>query len=398
MALKDAFPSAEDSQNEGAGDEEENLTSTYGATQSGASVYESGMPLSWLGADLSAAVQRFSAAQTQFNAGLAQNWVDRAEPVVASGSQGGQFKASQDARLDVDGVQGENAVQEDTYLVVFYAWTLSEFAGELKRLIPHLEVVRKHEGHLAHDQQRARTNDNTPTLCGWTWHLVRELLTTIFRPLVLLPAFLAAIVKVAVSSFYSLCQKVGQDVIPSGQFDSSGRPSRRNGPSVPGYMPHYPGTLQTPPHHDDEGWRSRWADRLWRATRLFHRNNVRFAIKAGGGAAVLAMPAFIMRTRPLFERIQGQWALVSYFVVMSPTVGQSTYMGLQRTAGTIIGALAATIAYNIFPDDNVGLPLFGLLFVVPCFYIIVATPARASSGRLVLLAYNLTARKCFFIH
>lgn len=47
--------------------------------------------------------------------------------------------------------------------------------------------------------------------------------------------------------------------------------------------------------------------------------------------------------------------------------------------------------YKLFPDNNVVLPLFGALFSIPCFWYIVGKPQLASSGRFVLLTYNLTA-------
>ncbi len=47
--------------------------------------------------------------------------------------------------------------------------------------------------------------------------------------------------------------------------------------------------------------------------------------------------------------------------------------------------------YKLFPDNNVVLPLFGVVFSVPCFRYIVGKPQLASSGRFVLLTYNLTA-------
>lgn len=286
---------------------------------------------------------------------------------------------------------------EDTYGIVFFSWTLFKFAAELGHLISLLEIIRAHESGLRLDRDSRRIRDASRTF--WTRGIYKAfgLVAGLMGPFVLIPAFLQTVFKVALASLYSLCLRVSQSNIPTGQLGpgghSSGRITQRGGP-MPGYMSHYPGTLQTPFYDSHGSWRSRWADRLWRASRILHRPNVRFAIKAGGGAAILASPAFIMSTRPIFETIQGQWALVSFFVVMSPTVGQSTYMGFQRTVGTLVGVSGAVIAYNIFPDDNIWLPVFGLLFAIPCFYVIVATPARASSGRLVLLAYNLVARTC----
>ncbi len=48
-------------------------------------------------------------------------------------------------------------------------------------------------------------------------------------------------------------------------------------------------------------------------------------------------------------------------------------------------------SYKLFPDNNIVLPIFGVLFSIPCFRYIVGKPQLASSGRFVLLTYNLTA-------
>lgn len=99
-------------------------------------------------------------------------------------------------------------------------------------------------------------------------------------------------------------------------------------------------------------------------------------------------------TRPTFKEYKGEWALISFMVVLNPTVGQSNQMGVHRVAGTIVGAIVAAAAYYVFPDNNVALPLIGALFSIPCFRYIVGKPALASTGRFVLLTFNLTAREC----
>lgn len=75
-------------------------------------------------------------------------------------------------------------------------------------------------------------------------------------------------------------------------------------------------------HHDGS-----WYVKLKRTTydlgRSFEQPDVRFAVKVGIGAALLATPAFIHASRPIFNEFKGQWAIVSYMVVMSSTVGQT---------------------------------------------------------------------------
>lgn len=70
--------------------------------------------------------------------------------------------------------------------------------------------------------------------------------------------------------------------------------------------------------------------------------------------AILASPAFFDATRPFFVQNQGDWALVSVrlhtsvfaspklvskflqtFVVMSPTIGATNMLSVQRVLGTL---------------------------------------------------------------
>lgn len=51
--------------------------------------------------------------------------------------------------------------------------------------------------------------------------------------------------------------------------------------------------------------------------------------------------------------------------------------------------MAATV-YSFFPENAVVLSIFGFFYSIPCFYYIVALPQYATTGRFVLLTYNLT--------
>ncbi|CAO1636073.1 unnamed protein product [Parajaminaea phylloscopi] len=168
------------------------------------------------------------------------------------------------------------------------------------------------------------------------------------------------------------------------------RPFSLQGPTMEG-LPHRGrhalDTAQTP---RAVTWRHRWSRWLWSVGQFLRQRDVKFAIKAGFGCALLASPAFIHSTRPTFRQYQGQWALVSFMVVLSPTVGQSNQMSLHRLIGTMFGAIVAVTIYVLFRDNNVILPILGALFSVPCFCYIVGKPQLASSGRFVLLTFNLT--------
>jgi hypothetical protein len=59
------------------------------------------------------------------------------------------------------------------------------------------------------------------------------------------------------------------------------------------------------------------------------------------------------------------------------------------------GAATAAGIYTLFPENAIVLSIFGFLFSIPCFYYIVALPQYATSGRFVLLTYNLT---CLYVY
>ena len=54
------------------------------------------------------------------------------------------------------------------------------------------------------------------------------------------------------------------------------------------------------------------------------------------------------------------------------------------------GAVTAATAYTLFHKTPAILAIFGFFFSMPCFYYIVAKPQYATTGRFVLLTYNLT--------
>ena len=137
-----------------------------------------------------------------------------------------------------------------------------------------------------------------------------------------------------------------------------------------------------------------WYDYLYRFTRPFRRDDVKFAIKVGIGAIIYSLPAFIESTRPFFVRWRGEWGLVSYMAVCCMTVGASNTTGINRFIGTGIGALLSILAWILAADDGDANPyllaFFGWLVSVGCFYLILAKD-QAPMGRFILLTYNLGA-------
>lgn len=159
--------------------------------------------------------------------------------------------------------------------------------------------------------------------------------------------------------------------------------------SFPKVQPHAPNTVQTP-GRSNLSRTGRILRSLWDLGDRLKDRNIKYAFKVGMSTAMLAAPAFFNATRPIFTEYRGEWALVSFFVVMSPTIGATNFLSLHRVLGTLIGAGAAAGIYCLFPEKPVVLSIFGFVFSIPCSYYIVAKPKYATSGRFVLLTYNLT--------
>ena len=245
--------------------------------------------------------------------------------------------------------------EEQVFLVFFFVFNLEEFAKELQYLVSALETVRQEEEVIARRW----------TLSWRDWLVTQSNLFSwsLFR------------------SESPMDRKARRHAALQDRM-------AKQGAGFPEYRPHQVNTGQTPVA---DTFKMRASRLIWSTGRFMRRPDVKFAIKTGVGCALLAAPAFIHSTRPIFKDYHGQWALVSFFVVMSPTVGQSNQMGLTRAFATVIGAAAAYAAYVLFPDDNITLPIFGAIFSIPCFWAIVGRPQRASAARFILLTFNLTA-------
>ncbi|TIB99766.1 hypothetical protein E3Q18_01425 [Wallemia mellicola] len=142
----------------------------------------------------------------------------------------------------------------------------------------------------------------------------------------------------------------------------------------------------------------RFSQILWEVLTFFERKDVKFAIRTGGALAILSMPSYISYLRPLALNLKLEWALISCFASLSPTVGQTNFMSIQRILGTIVGAAVAVVAFaglghSLF--GAIGFPIFGFFFSLPCFYIVVGSTRYSSSGRFVLQSYNLVALYAF---
>ncbi|KAI0743674.1 Fusaric acid resistance protein-like-domain-containing protein [Daedaleopsis nitida] len=166
--------------------------------------------------------------------------------------------------------------------------------------------------------------------------------------------------------------------------------------SFPKVTPHAPNTIQTPAR-EKLTFIGRMKQSIWAIGARMKQPDILYAFKAGMATAILASPAFFQSTRPIFVEYRGEWALISFFVVISPTIGATNYLGVHRVLGTLLGAATAFVVWSAFPENPWVLSIFGFFYSIPCFYYIVAKPQYATSSRFVLLTYNLTCLYCYNI-
>ncbi|GMK57518.1 hypothetical protein CspeluHIS016_0403520 [Cutaneotrichosporon spelunceum] len=242
----------------------------------------------------------------------------------------------------------EDGPNEVIFLVYFFLFTMEEFAQELLFLLGTVNEIIDSPRVSARDQLRS-------IIAPWR------------KPH-----------KKKVNFLYKQFQKL----VP---ID----PSKLQPPLFPKTQRHEQGTLLNPTRASMT-FRQQLSQLLWELGTRLSEPDLRYAIKTGLGGAILAAPAFSEKTRPFFIDYHGEWALIMYFGTMSKTVGQTNFLSFIRTVGTILGGVVAVIAYKLFPQDPVALPIFGFLFSLPCFYIIVQKPEYRLTGIFVLLTYNLT--------
>ncbi|KAF8586723.1 hypothetical protein K439DRAFT_1340213 [Ramaria rubella] len=257
-----------------------------------------------------------------------------------------------------------NGENETVFLVYFFIFTIQEFARELTLLVDAVGRIYALERQAAERSIWRWLKDKCICLRAQTRRLSpqREYKSTpgLRRRLCSLPV------------------------------ESKGRKT----PKFPKIKPHAPNTVQTPARAS-LSFVGRVKQSFWALGARLKEPDLKYAFKAGVATAMLASPAFFDATRPWFVEYRGEWALVSFFVVISPYIGQTNFLSVHRTLGTILGAITAIGAILAFYNQPVLLALFGFMFSMPCFYYIVSMPQYAASGRFVLLTYNLTCLYCY---
>ncbi|KAL5337857.1 transcriptional regulator of RNA polII, SAGA, subunit-domain-containing protein [Aspergillus crustosus] len=140
---------------------------------------------------------------------------------------------------------------------------------------------------------------------------------------------------------------------------------------------------------DKPSAKTRLGYQIWRSLGILRRDDMKFAIKVGTGAALYALPSFIDATRPFYSHWRGEWGLLSYMLVCSMTIGSSNTTGYARFLGTCLGAICAIFSWYITAGNAFGLAFLGLFMATWTAYIIIAK-RQGPMGRFIMLTYNLS--------
>ncbi|KAH9818700.1 Fusaric acid resistance protein-like-domain-containing protein [Melampsora americana] len=265
-----------------------------------------------------------------------------------------------DPFADVAGTLEPNP-NEEIFLMYFFLFNMEEFMGELCHLLDIFADIRADEEALEYETRKR-----------WRQLYQRLDFSNLFR------------------------------VQPGNTSETRPKPrARQLRPKLTAVLPQDPKKLRPFPAtysgkqagEQNRAFANSSFDRIKRVLYDFFQSlgdpDMKTAIKVGGGAAVMTLPAFLDVTRPLFHKYRGQWAIVTYVIVMASTLGQTNFLSVMRVIGTLLGSGFAILAYHLFWENPVALPIIGFMFSLPCYWLIVTQPAHASTGRFVLLSYNL---------
>lgn len=129
--------------------------------------------------------------------------------------------------------------------------------------------------------------------------------------------------------------------------------------------------------------------RIWKSLGIFRRDDTKFAIKVGTGAALYALPSFISSTRPIYSLWRGEWGLLSYMLVCSMTIGTSNTSGYSRFFGSSLGAACALVAWYSTAGNVYGLAVLGLIMTTSTSYLNIVRK-QGPLSRYIMLTYNLS--------
>lgn len=131
--------------------------------------------------------------------------------------------------------------------------------------------------------------------------------------------------------------------------------------------------------------------KVWKFFSFFRRVEVQFGIRVGLGAFVLASLAYLPQTKQWFMEWRGEWALVTYSIIMNKSLGGTTMTVNWRFLGTFLGALGAYLVWTLSDGNVYALCFSGWFISLFCFNIILNWSDNNAYGRFILLTYNITA-------
>ncbi|KAG8818779.1 hypothetical protein FRC17_010709 [Serendipita sp. 399] len=237
---------------------------------------------------------------------------------------------------------------ETMFLVYFFIFTLQEFARELVSLVD--TMGRLHEAQEHSLEYRG--------FVGWLRRLFNIRKGASSRFFSRLQGSASGYEPVPTSAPRKLVRKPGlrkrvTNLVP---IDPSQAPHR----AFPRTRAHAPNTQHTPARSSLPAF-GRIQHRLWSFLNKLKDGDMRYSFKVGVSTAILAAPAFIDATRPFFVEWRGEWALISFFVVMGQTIGAhfnsynsrdshlSVYdIALRRSLAVTAGVLWALVVSRVW--------------------------------------------------
>lgn len=127
---------------------------------------------------------------------------------------------------------------------------------------------------------------------------------------------------------------------------------------------------------------------VWSFIKFLQRRDVQHGIRCGVGTIIISWPAFLEQTRPIFKLWHGEWAVITYMIIIARNLGAMRKNIPYRVFGTATGAVLGILVYMIFGNDEKSLVFVGFLIALSCFPSILAS-SKPPAGRFVLLTYNL---------
>ncbi|CCH46988.1 putative membrane protein [Wickerhamomyces ciferrii] len=143
--------------------------------------------------------------------------------------------------------------------------------------------------------------------------------------------------------------------------------------------------------------RNTYSYKIWKFFSFFRKVEVQFGIRVGLGAFVLGSLAYLPKTKVPFMEWRGEWALVTYCIIMNKSLGGTTMTVNWRILGTFIGAFGAYLIWTLSDGNVIALCLTGWILSLFCFHIILNWKDNNAYGRFILLTYNVTALYSFNI-